>query len=100
MKNAAIATDPILEAKTIRAFIIAVNEKFGTKISFESGGVILLEKFFTTKITVYPGDGDKLLYCAQADKPSSVFGLIEDAKGVIVLKIFDKEIRILMNKCK
>tara|TARA_R110000868_G_scaffold119310_6_gene316004 strand:+ start:15019 stop:15336 length:318 start_codon:yes stop_codon:yes gene_type:complete len=94
-----MAMDPILKAKTIQAFILALNEKFGTQIPNDGAGKKILVELLAVKITVTAGDGNPLLYCAQADVPSTTFGLADSAQGTVVLQFFDGLAQVVFKKC-
>lgn len=101
MRKTTLDSNPIIDAKTIKDFFIALNAKFGTNIPTDVTGAPLLVELLDVKITVKQGpDGSHILYCAQADVPSTVFGLSPDSQGVIVLKFLDQDIKIVMTKCE
>lgn len=81
-----MGTDPIIAATTIQEFIIAINKQYGTNIPSDGGDKKLLSELMEVKVTVTAGDGKTLLYRAQADTPSAVFGLAPAVQGTVILK--------------
>jgi hypothetical protein len=94
-----MATDSILNAKTVKAFIKALNEEYKPTIDDSSGGKQILEDLLSEAITVKKGDGNPLLYCAQADTPSLIFGLTPDNKGTVVIQFLNGLAQVVFKKC-
>jgi len=91
--------DPIIDAKTIRELIAAIDAKFGLNIPTDAPGAPMLLDWLDLKITVTQGDGNPVLYCAQATTPSPEFGLGINIQGTAVAKLLQGQVVIVMNKC-
>lgn len=93
------SADPIIDAKTIRELITALNAKFGLKIPTDAPGAPVLLDWLDIKITVTAGDGNPVLYCAQATTPSAEFGLGINVQGTAIAKFLDGKVEVIMSKC-
>ncbi len=93
------STDPIIAAKTIKELIVAIDEAFGLQIPSDAPGAPMLLDWLNVQITVTKGDGNPVLYCAQATAPSVEFGLGVNIQGTIVAKLLEGQVVIVMNKC-
>lgn len=89
--------DPILDAKTIRELIAALNAKFGLNIPTDAPGAPVLLKWLDLTITVTAGDGNPVLYSAQATTPSAEFGLGINIQGTATAKFLDGKVEITVN---
>ena len=90
-----MVADPIIDAKTVKEFLEAIN------VPTDVSGAPVLENLLAIKITVVKKtETGYTLYCGQADTPSTEFGLAAEVQGTVILKYADKEVKIVMSKCK